>query len=157
MTTDVLRADHLRRVVALAEGGSPDLATLLAAAGRMEAVRVYGTQSPVAVLWSEVEGHTAYLAGDALGSCRAWTRAAVARLACGEACDSAEVEASVDRAHHQWQQLTDAQHVAMLAPELTLLRLRVPGRRPGAVEAIRRRILARGAGDRMARAVDSVL
>ncbi|MFI1397936.1 hypothetical protein [Streptomyces sp. NPDC020681] len=144
MVRIVSRAEHLRQVIALAEGGRHGRAVRLAAACRAEAVRLYGAQSPDAVLWTEAEAHTAYLGRDPLRSCQAWMSAAIARLAAGEAVDSADVEAAVDRAHHQWQQLTDACHITRLAPELIALRLRVPGRRPGAVTAIDQRYAAHG-------------
>lgn len=143
MATDAPRAaDRLHQVIALAESGRHDEAVLLAAAGRAEATESYGERSDEAVLWAEAEAHTAYLGQDPLRSCTAWISVAAARLARGEEPDSAEVEAAVDRAHHQWQRLPASKDGIRLAVELMSLRHRVPGRRPGAGAAIRRRLVA---------------
>ncbi|MFI1398174.1 hypothetical protein [Streptomyces sp. NPDC020681] len=139
MDLDVSYIHQLRQVVALADDGRFTEAIKLAVAFRSEAVRLNGTRSPQAVRWIEAEAHTAYLAGDVLRSSQVWMSAAMVRLARGESGYSAEVEAAVDRAHHQWQQLSDPYDINRLAPELVALRIRVPGRQFGALEAVRRR------------------
>jgi hypothetical protein len=50
------------------------------------------------------------------------------------------VEAAVDRAHHQWGRIGDAVRARELGTALTELRLRVPGRRRGALENVQRHL-----------------
>ena len=79
-------------------------------------------------------------AGDAVRSCRAWLAVAGVRLAAGQAVDAPAVEAAVDRAHHQWGRIADAARARELGPALAELRLRVPGRRQGALENVQRQL-----------------
>ncbi|MFD0510158.1 hypothetical protein ACFQ0Q_05005 [Streptomyces aureus] len=106
------------------------------------ALRTHGAGSPEALHWLEVRADLARLARDPGRSCELWMAAASARLARGQAADTEDVEAAVDRAHHQWEQLGDPAQARALAASLTRLRRSVPGRRPGALEAIGRRISA---------------
>ncbi|MEU3910372.1 hypothetical protein [Streptomyces sp. NPDC029721] len=88
----------------------------------------------------EVRADLAHLAGDAAASCELWMAAVDARLARQQAPDDTEVETAVDRAHHQWQHVRDAARARALGPRLVALRRRVPGQRPGATEAVQRRL-----------------
>ncbi|AXI87297.1 hypothetical protein SAM9427_16660, partial [Streptomyces sp. ETH9427] len=71
---------------------------------------------------------------------RAWMALAGTRLAAGQPADAPAVEAAVDRAHHQWGLVDDPVRVRELGVQLVELRSRVPGRREGAVEHVRRRL-----------------
>jgi hypothetical protein len=113
---------------------------VLAAQQERLAVRVHGPASDEALHWAEVRADLAMFAGDAERSCRAWLAVAGVRLAAGQAVDAPAVEAAVDRAHHQWGRITDAARARELGPELAELRLRVPGRRRGALENVRRQL-----------------
>ena len=75
-------------------------------------------------------------AGDPVRSCRIWLTVAEARLGAGQAVDAGPVETAVDRAHHQWAQVRDAEQVRQLGIVLAGLRMRVPGRRQGALENV---------------------
>jgi hypothetical protein len=75
-------------------------------------------------------------AGDPVRSCRIWLTVAEARLGAGQAVDSKPVETAVDRAHHQWAQVRDVEQVRQLGIVLAGLRMRVPGRRQGALENV---------------------
>jgi hypothetical protein len=66
--------------------------------------------------------------------------AAEARLTRRQTSDDPEVEGAVDRAHHQWEQLRDADTARALAPALIALRRRVPGRQRGALQVLQRRL-----------------
>jgi hypothetical protein len=79
-------------------------------------------------------------AGDPVRSCQAWLRVAGVRLAAGQAPDAPAVEAAVDRAHHQWGRIGDTARARVLGPSLAELRLRVPGRRQGALENVQRQL-----------------
>jgi hypothetical protein len=46
----------------------------------------------------------------------------------------------VDRAHHQWGQVRDAAAARELGASLADLRSRVPGRREGALDHVRRQL-----------------
>lgn len=115
-------------------------ADALAARHEQAAVRAYGTGSEEALHWSEVRADLAMFAGDADRSCRTWLGVAVARLAAGQAADAPAVEAAVDRAHHQWGQVRDAVAARELGASLADLRSRVPGRREGALDHVRRQL-----------------
>jgi hypothetical protein len=103
-------------------------------------VRAGGPAGDVALHWAEVRADLAMFAGDAVGSCRAWLAVAGVRLAAGQAVDAPAVEAAVDRAHHQWGRIEDTARARELGPALAQLRLRVPGRRQGALESIQRQL-----------------
>jgi hypothetical protein len=96
--------------------------------------------SEQALHWSEVRADLAMFAGDAVRSCRAWLGVAEARLAAGQAVDAPAVEAAVDRAHHQWTRIKETARARELGPALAELRLRVPGRRRGALENVQRQL-----------------
>ncbi|MDH6608622.1 hypothetical protein M2164_004257 [Streptomyces sp. SAI-208] len=79
-------------------------------------------------------------ARDSARSCRIWLTVAETRLAAGQAPDSPGVEKAVDRAHHQWGQVRDKSRAQELGAPLAQLRARVPGRRPGALENVRKQL-----------------
>lgn len=122
-----------------ARAGRHAEAASIAAMWESEAFRTYGPGSMQAIHWLEVRADLARLAEDTARSCELWMAAAEARLGRGQSGDAPDVVASVDRAHHQWEQLPDPARAYALAPALTALRRRVPGR-PGALQAIERRI-----------------
>ncbi|MGW5427792.1 hypothetical protein ACWET9_11325 [Streptomyces sp. NPDC004059] len=127
-------------ISAAVQGGRHGDADVLADQEERLAVRVHGPASDEALHWAEVRADLAMFAGDAERSCRAWLAVAGVRLAAGQAVDAPAVEAAVDRAHHQWGRITDAARARELGPELAELRLRVPGRRRGALENVRRQL-----------------
>ncbi|MGW5332207.1 hypothetical protein [Streptomyces bauhiniae] len=112
----------------------------LAARHQEAAVRLHGPASEDALHWAEVRADLAMFAGDPVRSCRAWLGVASFRLASGHAPDAPAVESAVDRAHHQWGRIEDAARVRELGRELAELRVRVPGRREGALTAVRERL-----------------
>jgi hypothetical protein len=122
-----------------ARAGRHAEAASIAAMWESEALRTHGPGSAQAIHWLEVRADLARLAKDASRSCELWMAAAEARLARRQSGDAEDVVAAVDRAHHQWEQLRDPVAADALAPALTALRRRVPGRRPGALQAIERR------------------
>ncbi|MFR0358843.1 hypothetical protein [Streptomyces sediminimaris] len=130
---------HAAISAAVRSGRHPD-ADALAARHEQAAVRAYGTGSEEALHWSEVRADLAMLAGDPERSCRTWLGVAAARLAAGQAADAPAVEAAVDRAHHQWGQVRDAVAARELGAPLADLRSRVPGRREGALDHVRRQL-----------------
>ncbi|MFJ4949448.1 hypothetical protein [Streptomyces sp. NPDC088760] len=130
---------HAGISAAVQEGRHGD-AEGIAAWFEAEAVRVYGVASEQALHWSEVRADLAMFAGDAVRSCRAWLDVAETRLAAGQAGDAPAVEAAVDRAHHQWTCIKDTARARELGPALAELRLRVPGRRRGALENVQRQL-----------------
>ncbi|MFF0779339.1 MULTISPECIES: hypothetical protein [unclassified Streptomyces] len=121
-------------------------ADALAARQEEAAVRAFGAASAQALHWAEVRADLAMFAGDAARSCRAWLAVAGVRLAAGQPPDAPAVEAAVDRAHHQWGTITDAARARELGPALAELRLRVPGRRRGALENVQRHLRQLQAG-----------
>ncbi|MET9483120.1 hypothetical protein [Streptomyces sp. NPDC006638] len=133
-------ADPHPAILAAARDGRHAEAASIATTWESAALRTYGPGSPQAIHWLEVRADLARLADDAARSCELWMAAAQARLARGEAGDDRDVEANVDRAHHQWEQLNDPVRARALAPALTALRREVPGRKDGALQAIQRRI-----------------
>ncbi|MYQ48194.1 hypothetical protein GTW40_24650, partial [Streptomyces sp. SID4985] len=70
----------------------------------------------------------------------AWLDVAGVRLAAGQAPDAPAVEAAADRAHHQWGRIENPARACELGPALADLRLRVPGRRDGALDHVRREL-----------------
>ncbi|MFD8570304.1 hypothetical protein [Streptomyces sp. NPDC059639] len=131
-------------MLAAAQAGRHAEAAAIAARWESEALRIHGAGSAQAVHWLEVRADLARLAQDPGRSCALWAEVARARLARGEAASDDDVEAAVDRAHHQWEQLGDPGRARALAVALTELRGQVPGRRPGALKAIQRRLDALG-------------
>ncbi len=88
----------------------------------------------------EVRADLAMFAGDAERSCRGWLALAANRLDAGQAPGAPEVESAVDRAHHQWGRIDDPARARELGAELARLRQRVPGRREGALDHVRRQL-----------------
>ncbi|MGK5627866.1 hypothetical protein [Streptomyces sp. URMC 123] len=132
--------DPLPAILAAAHAGRHGEAASLAALGEGRTLRTHGAGSAQALHWLEVRADLARLAGDPARSCHLWMAAADARLARQQPPDDPAVVGAVDRAHHQWQQLRDPRQARELGPPLVALRRRVPGRRPGAVEAVQRRL-----------------
>ncbi|MEU5267361.1 hypothetical protein AB0G77_02085 [Streptomyces hygroscopicus] len=122
-----------------ANAGRHSEAASMAAAWEQEALRTAGPRSAEAIHWLEVRADLSRIAGDPARACELWLAVADARLGNGEPAGHPEVEGAVDRAHHQWQFVQDRARASALAPLLLDLRGRVPGRRPGALEAVRRR------------------
>ncbi|MEU3483532.1 hypothetical protein ACI2LO_03715 [Streptomyces sp. NPDC033754] len=127
-------------ILAAAMAGRHGEAAAMAAAWESEALRHHGPRSVEAVHWTEVRADLARLAGEPARSCELWLSAAEFRLALRQPADDPDVEAAVDRAHHQWEQIGDRVRAGSLGPALVALRERVPGRRPGALAALRRRM-----------------
>ncbi|MFI9209168.1 hypothetical protein ACIGW7_13615 [Streptomyces sp. NPDC053253] len=127
-------------ILAAARAGRHGEAAAMAAAWESEALRHHGPRSAEAVHWTEVRADLARLAGEPARSCELWLAAAEFRLALRQPADDPDVEAAVDRAHHQWEQIGDRARAGSLGPTLVALRERVPGRRPGALAALRRRM-----------------
>ncbi|WP_051844572.1 hypothetical protein [Streptomyces globisporus] len=127
-------------ILAAAMAGRHGEAAAVAAAWEHEALRRHGPRSMEAVHWTEVRADLARLAGEPARSCELWLAAAEARLGLGQRTDDPDVEGAVDRAHHQWEQIGDPDRARALGPTLVGLRRRVPGRRPGALAALTRRM-----------------
>ncbi|MFD2009324.1 hypothetical protein [Streptomyces narbonensis] len=127
-------------ILAAAMAGRHGEAAAVAAAWESEALRRHGPRSAEAVHWTEVRADLARLAGEPARSCELWLAAAESRLALRQPADDPDVEAAVDRAHHQWERIGDRARAGAMAPALVALRERVPGRRPGALDALRRRM-----------------
>ncbi|MFG2886453.1 hypothetical protein ACGFYV_29825 [Streptomyces sp. NPDC048297] len=115
-------------------------ADALAARYEDAAAREHGPVSDEALHWAEVRADLAMFAGDAVRSCRSWMDVAGVRLAAGQPGDAPAVEAAVDRAHHQWGSVEDVAQARELGFALADLRLRVPGRREGALENVQRHL-----------------
>ncbi|MFE9040354.1 hypothetical protein ACFYOG_05495 [Streptomyces sp. NPDC007818] len=130
-------------ILSAAMAGRHAEAAEMAAAWERDALRRFGPRSGEAVHWMEVRADLARLAGEPARSCELWLAVAEARLGLRQQPDDRDVEGAVDRAHHQWEQITDPARARALGPTLVALRRRVPGRRPGALEALRRRMHAR--------------
>ncbi|MFI0188108.1 hypothetical protein ACH4PW_11185 [Streptomyces sp. NPDC017082] len=128
-------------ISAAVRGGRHGEADGIAARHEEEAVRAHGAASEQALHWREVRADLAMFAGDPVASCRAWLALAEDRLAAGQAVDAPAVESAVDRAHHQWARIEDTARARELGPALAELRHRVPGRRHGALEDIRRQLV----------------
>ncbi|MHA4779492.1 hypothetical protein L1085_034040 [Streptomyces sp. MSC1_001] len=138
--TPVVDQDPHPAILAAAMAGRHGEAASVAAAWEREALRRHGPRSAQAVHWTEVRADLARLAGEPARSCELWLAAAEARLALGQRTDDPEVEGAVDRAHHQWEQIGDPARARTLGPPLIALRQRVPGRQPGALAALTRRM-----------------
>jgi hypothetical protein len=123
------------------QAGRHPAADALAAEHEQAAVRAHGRGSEQALHWTEVRADLAMLAGDPVRSCRAWLAVASARLAAGQSPGAPAVEAAVDRAHHQWGQIHDPAPARELGLALAELRARVPGRRAGALDHVRKQLL----------------
>ncbi|KUN10447.1 hypothetical protein AQI95_01630 [Streptomyces yokosukanensis] len=136
----VVEPDPHAAISAAVQGGRHGDAEVLAARYERLAVAACGPGSPEALHWAEVRADLAMFAGDAARSCRAWLAVAGARLAAGQSADSPAVETAVDRAHHQWGRITEAAPARELGPVLAQLRLRVPGRRQGALENVQQHL-----------------
>ncbi|MFF8278417.1 hypothetical protein ACF05T_20270 [Streptomyces lateritius] len=127
-------------ILAAARDGRHAEAVAVAVAWEQEALRRYGARSQEAVHWMEVRADLARLAGEPARSCELWLTAAQARLGLSQEPGDPDVEGAVDRAHHQWEQIKDPVRARELGPALVELRQRVPGRRAGALAALRRRM-----------------
>ncbi|MFJ6389337.1 hypothetical protein ACIQJT_17215 [Streptomyces sp. NPDC091972] len=128
------------QVTAAVQAGRHQEADALAAAHEQAAARAHGPASEQALHWSEVRADLAMFARDPARSCRIWLTVAETRLTAGQAPDSPGVERAVDRAHHQWGQVRDKSRAQELGTLLAQLRTRVPGRRPGALENVRKQL-----------------
>ncbi|MFJ1972575.1 hypothetical protein ACIO93_28280 [Streptomyces sp. NPDC087903] len=115
-------------------------ADALAAYHEQAAAHAHGPASEEALHWTEVRADLAMFAGDSVRSCRTWLAVATARLSAGQPADAVGVETAVDRAHHQWGQIGDPVRARELGPALAELRSRVPGRRQGALDHVRRQL-----------------
>lgn len=135
-----LPGDPHAAVTAAVRSGRHADADALAARLEQAAGLAHGPGSEEAMHWSEVRADLAMLAGDAARSCRGWLSVATARLAAGQPADAPAVEAAVDRAHHQWGRIGDPVRARELGVVLAELRGRVPGRREGALDHVRRQL-----------------
>ncbi|MFJ4469986.1 hypothetical protein ACIP2X_21290 [Streptomyces sp. NPDC089424] len=133
-------SDPHAAIAAAVQAGRHSDADGLAARWEQAAVRAHGAASEEALHWTEVRADLAMFAGDAARSCRAWLAVASTRLAAGQAPDAPAVEAAVDRAHHQWGEIRDPVRAREMGPVLADLRGRVPGRRTGALDHVRRQL-----------------
>ncbi|MEV8565334.1 hypothetical protein AB0436_07050 [Streptomyces sp. NPDC051322] len=127
-------------ILSAAHAGRHTEAAAAAAAWESEALRAHGPGSAQALHWLEVRADLAHLAQDPGRSCELWMMAAGARLQGRPSADDPEVEAAVDRAHHEWQQIADVAQARTLAPDLLELRRRVPGRQRGALQLLQQRL-----------------
>ncbi|WP_328748845.1 hypothetical protein OHT57_25685 [Streptomyces sp. NBC_00285] len=127
-------------ITAAVQAGRHQDAEAVAAAHEEAAARAQGPASEQALHWSEVRADLAMFARDSARSCRIWLTVAETRLTAGQEPDSPTVEKAVDRAHHQWGQVRDKTRAQELGALLAQLRARVPGRRPGALENVRRQL-----------------
>ncbi|WP_069883931.1 hypothetical protein [Streptomyces luteocolor] len=136
----VPETDPHAAITAAVEAGRHGEAASLAASWEQNALRTYGPGSKEAIHWMEVRADLAKFAGDAARSCETWLAVATARLTAGQAPDSPDVEAAVDRAHHLWDRVRAPEAVRALGPGLIALRRRVPGRRRGTLLLAQRRL-----------------
>ncbi|MEB3963004.1 hypothetical protein OKJ48_22540 [Streptomyces kunmingensis] len=127
-------------ILAAAEAGRHDEAAAAAGIWEQAALRTHGPGSPQAVHWLEVRAELARMAGKPSLSCQLWSAAARVRMDSDQPSDHPEVEAAVDRAHHQFEHITDAAQAQRLGQDLLALRRRVPGRQAGAVDGLARRV-----------------
>ncbi|MFE0512701.1 hypothetical protein [Streptomyces sp. NPDC058964] len=139
-TTTPGGGDPHAAIAAAVEGGRHAEADGLAARWEQAAVRAHGPGSEEALHWAEVRADLAMFAGDPVRSCRAWLTVALARLAAGQAADAPAVESAADRAHHQWGCIKDTARARELGPALAELRLRVPGRKEGALDHVQQHL-----------------
>lgn len=133
-------SDPHAEITAAVESGRHAEAAELAGRQEQEALRVHGPGADEVVHWMEVRADLAMFAGDAELSCRIWLAVADVRLAAGQDPAAPGVEAAVDRAHHQWGRIDDSARARELGPALAGLRLRVPGRRQGALDDVQRHL-----------------
>ncbi|MFF3714226.1 hypothetical protein [Streptomyces phaeochromogenes] len=133
-------SDPHAEITAAVESGRHAEAAELAGRQEQEALRVHGPGADEVVHWMEVRADLAMFAGDAELSCRIWLAVADVRLAAGQEPGAPGVEAAVDRAHHQWGRIDDSARARELGPALAGLRLRVPGRRQGALDDVQRHL-----------------
>ncbi|MEU5704794.1 hypothetical protein [Streptomyces aurantiacus] len=133
-------ADPHAEITAAVQSGRHTEAAALAERWELTALRAYGPGADEVVHWMEVRADLAMFAGDAELSCRIWLGVADARLTAGQSPDAPGVEAAVDRAHHQWGRIGDSTRARELGPALAGLRLRVPGRRQGALDDVQRHL-----------------
>ncbi|MFJ7068172.1 hypothetical protein [Streptomyces sp. NPDC101115] len=133
-------ADPHPAILAAAMAGRHAEAAAVASAWESDALRRYGPRSGEALHWVEVRADLARLAGEPARSCELWIAAAQARLGLRQGPDEPDVEGAVDRAHHQWEQITDPARARALGPALVELRRAVPGRHAGALAALQRRM-----------------
>ncbi len=136
--SDGLKDAHTAITSAVQSGRHTD-ADALAARHEQAAVRQHGPGSPEALHWAEVRADLAMFAGDAVRSCCAWLSVAAARLAAGQSAADPDVEAAVDRAHHQWGRIADPVRARELGAALAELRTRVPGPQ-GALDHVQREL-----------------
>ena len=127
-------------IAAAVQAGRHQDADAVAGAHEEAAARAHGPASEQALHWSEVRADLSMFAKDSARSCRIWLTVAETRLAAGQAPDSPAVEKAVDLAHHQWGQVRDKARAQELGALLAPLRTRVPGRRPGALENVRKQL-----------------
>ncbi len=120
--------------------GRHEEADALAARYEGAAALAQGPASEEALHWTEVRADLAMFAGDPVRSCRAWLTVAEARLGAGQPPQAPAVEAAVDRAHHQWGLVREPGRARELGAALAVLRGRVPGRREGALDHVRREL-----------------
>ncbi|MEW2166998.1 hypothetical protein AB0912_28965 [Streptomyces sp. NPDC007084] len=133
-------ADPHETITTAVRAGRHDEALALAGAREEEAARLHGPGSEQELHWMEVRADLAMFAGDPERSCRTWLAVATARLDAGQAPNAPEVESAVDRAHHQWGRVGEPARARELGAELAALRLRVPGRREGALDHVRQQL-----------------
>lgn len=133
-------SDPHAEITAAVESGRHAEAAELAGRQEQEALRAHGSGADEVVHWMEVRADLAMFAGDAELSCRIWLAVADVRLAAGQEPAAPGVEAAVDRAHHQWGRIDDSARARELGPALAGLRLRVPGRRQGALDDVQRHL-----------------
>jgi hypothetical protein len=133
-------SDPHEEITAAVRDGRHDEALDLAGRREREALRAYGPGSEQVLHWMEVRADLAMFAGDPERSCRGWLALAGTRLDAGQPPDAPEVESAVDRAHHQWGRIDDPARARELGAELARLRLRVPGRREGALDHVRQQL-----------------
>lgn len=134
--------DHLdphTAIVAAAQDGRHAQAAAAAAIWEEAALRSHGPGSAPAVHWLEVRAEVAHLAGEPALSCQLWLGAARVRLDVGQEPSHPDVVAAVDRAQHQFHQITLAHQAWQLAPEVLRLRRHVPSVQKGALETLEAR------------------
>ncbi|MGW0706677.1 hypothetical protein ACWD4G_12075 [Streptomyces sp. NPDC002643] len=127
-------------ITAAVEAGRHGEADALAERWESAARRDLGDGDDAVLHWREVRADLAMFAGDAALSCARWLGVARARLEVGQEGREQAVEMAVDRAHHQWGQITDAGRAHELGLELAELRARVPGRRAGALRHVQQHL-----------------
>ncbi|MFF4647493.1 hypothetical protein [Streptomyces sp. NPDC001389] len=136
-----VEADPHDQIAVLSKAGRHQEAVALAVAAEQRAAETFGDDTFAAVHWVEVRAHLASVAADPARSCELWLQAAQTRLdALHQAPDAPDVEAAVDRAHHQWERIPDPSQAHALAPQLVAQRRRVPGRQHAALDAIQKKV-----------------